>query len=312
MVSLTVPDLFTEHRSLLFGLAYRMLGRVADAEDIVQETFLRWQQQDAALVRSPRAWLVATATRLCIDQMRSARRQREEYVGAWLPEPLVHAAGMTTATTPDQAAALADSLGMAFMLMLEELSPVERAVFLLREVFDHDYADIARIVDKSEAACRQIVSRTKTRLARREVTPSPAPSSSETEPLVRQFLEACATGNLEKLLTLLAPDAVLYTDGGGRVKSALRPIRSALYIGRFLVGIREHASVGAHHRPVLINGDPGTLTRRRDGILTASAFSIEGGRIRAIYMVSNPEKLHGVPAMLFPPPPASSENPLPA
>ena len=295
---------FTTHRPLLFGIAYRMLGRVAEADDMVQETWLRWQRQDSADVASPRAWLVATITRLCIDQLRSARRQREEYYGVWLPEPLVEG----VAPSPGDSAALADSLTMAFMLMLETLSPVERAVFLLREVFDYDYADIARIVDKSEANCRQIVRRAKAQLPSAGAGSATAPASPPTEQarrVVQQFLHAAATGELGDLVALLTADATLYTDGGGRVASAGRPIVTADHVGRFFIGIRRLATAPLAFRLVAINGRPGALMTANGRLDRAVTFEFEGDRIRAIYIVRNPDKLaHLAAAPLSPEIPA--------
>jgi RNA polymerase sigma-70 factor (ECF subfamily) len=278
-------DDFTQHRALLFGIGYRMLGSVAEAEDLVQETYLRWQKQDAAKIDAPKAWLVATLTRLGIDQLRSARRRREEYVGVWLPEPIVDA----SAPAPDETAALSDSLGMAFLVMLEELEPAERAVFLLREAFDYDYAEIAQIVGKSEAACRKIVSRAKGHFAQGERA-SAAPSP-QAEQVVQRFMTACATGNVGELLAVLTEDAVLYADGGGRVRSVLRPIRSADHISRFFAAIHRRFPSSAPVMITRVNGEVGTMTRRADGNLSISAFAFEGDRIRAIYTVSNPEKL---------------------
>lgn len=283
-----VIETFTEHRALLFGVAYRMLGSVAEAEDMVQETYLRWQRQGPGTVATPKAWLVATVTRLCIDELRSARRRREEYVGPWLPEPIVDA----SAPAPDATAAMADSLGVAFLLMLEALGPVERAVFLLREAFDYDYAEIARIVDKSEAACRQMVSRAKTHLAKTEVEAArPTPKA---EAIVQRFQAAMMTGEMKDLLALLTDDAVLYTDGGGLVRSALKPIENADRVGRFYLGIRDRGLAGAEMKLVHVNGEPGILMRRRDGVVSVTSFAFDGDRIRAIYTVSNPEKLRHV------------------
>lgn len=289
-----MPDLFLAHRALLQGIAYRMLGSVAEAEDAVQETFLRWQTQDPATVQTPKAWLVATLTRLCIDELRSARRRREEYVGPWLPEPLIG----DTAPSPADHALLAESLGTAFLLLLETLEPVERAVFLLREVFDRDYAEISPIVGKSEAACRQIVSRARARLGRAERPADAVPDVARTEPLVAKFTEACRTGDLDALLALLAEDAVLVTDGGGKVKARLHPIRGALYASRFLAGISPHAFRETTMRPLAVNGRPGLHMIRPDGVRTVASFefSPDGSRIRAIYLVKNPDKLLHVPA----------------
>ncbi|MGC4071217.1 MAG: sigma-70 family RNA polymerase sigma factor [Nibricoccus sp.] len=169
---LLMTAIFEEHRSLLFGIAYRMLGSRADAEDMVQEAFIRWQKQDAAAIESAKAWLISTVTRLSIDQLRSARRQREEYVGVWLPEPIVGADEHVA--SPVKMAALSDSLGLAFMHLMEDLAPIERAVFMLREAFDYDYSEIAKIVEKSEANCRQLFSRAKSHLAQRELKEEPA------------------------------------------------------------------------------------------------------------------------------------------
>lgn len=278
---------FAAHRRLLFDLAYRMLGRVAEAEDAVQETWLRWQKQDAAAIDSPRAWLAAAVTRLCIDQLRSAQRARTDYYGVWLPEPIVE----NTAPSPAESAALADSLTMAFMLMLERLTPDERAVFLLREVFDYDYADIARIVEKSEAACRQIVSRAKSHLGR-GATP-PAPPSERAQRIVQQFLAATASGNVDELMALLTDDATLYSDGGGRVVAAGRPIHTADHISRFFAGIRAKQGplLRADLRFLPINGRPGALLFIGGQLQNAYSFDLAGDRIRAIYVVRNPEKL---------------------
>jgi len=279
---------FTTHRSLLFGIAYRMLGDVAAAEDIVQETYLRWQKQETARIDSAKAWLVATATRLCIDQLRSARQRREEYVGVWLPEPLMQDA----APAASEHAALADSLSMAFMLMLDALSPVERAVFLLREAFDYDYAEISRIVKKSEVACRQIVSRAKAQLARQSAPVTPPREKAER--LMQQFLTATRTGELPDLLALLTDDVVLYTDGGGRVTAAGRPIRSSDHVGRFFVGIRRRATTPIRFELASVNGGVGAIVYAGDCLDRVVSIELAGDRIRAIYMVRNPEKLRHV------------------
>lgn len=278
---------FHAYRRLLFDLAYRMLGRVVEAEDAVQETWLRWQKQDASTIDSPRAWLVATVTRLCIDQLRSAQRARTDYYGVWLPEPIAE----STATSPADSAALADSLTMAFMLMLERLSPDERAVFLLREVFTYDYADIARTVEKTEAACRQIVSRAKSHL-HRDPTP-PAPPSERAQRIVQQFLAATATGDVQALMTLLTEDATLYADGGGRVIAAGRPICTSDHISRFFAGIRakEGPLTDTELRFLPINGRPGALLFRTGRLENAYSFDFVGDRIHAIYVVRNPDKL---------------------
>lgn len=281
-------DAFEHHRSLLFAVAYRLLGSVAEAEDLVQETWIRWQRQDPTAIVTPKAWLVATITRLGIDQLRSARQRREEYVGVWLPEPIVDHG----APAPDETAALADSLSMAFLLMLEELGPVERAVFLLREAFDFDYDEIASIVGKNAASCRQIVSRAKKHLSQKEAPPKTAPHKAEQ--IVQRFMTAVSTGELSELLALLSNDAVLYSDGGGRVRAALRPIVTADHVARFFVGLRKHAWLGSVVKFTKVNGEVGVVVRRGDGHLAVSTFAIQGDRIRAIYSVNNPDKLRHV------------------
>lgn len=278
-------DAFNTHRPLLFGIAYRMLGRVSEAEDIVQETWLRWSRQDAAGIQSAKAWLVSATTRLCIDQMRSARRQREEYYGVWLPEPLIAAADIQ----PDQAAERADSLTMAFMLMLESLTPDERAVFLLREVFDYDYPDVAVIVDKTEANCRQIVRRA--RLQLQATPPTPAPPSEQARRLVEEFIAAASSGKVDDMLAVLTEDSTVYSDGGGRVKAAGRAIFGADHVSRFFAGIWPRFMMEMDRRLVDINGRPGLLMSSQSQIHYAFSFEMAGNRVRGIYIVCNPDKL---------------------
>lgn len=278
-------DVYTKNRALLFGIAYRMLGSVAEAEDLVQETFVRWQRQDASTIATPKAWLITTLTRLAIDQLRSARIRREEYVGVWLPEPLVD----TKAPAPDEVAALGDSLGMAFLFMLETLGPVERAVFLLREAFDYDYAEIAAIVGKSEAACRKMVSRARNHFAQNK--PAQTAPTPKAEQIVQRFTSALATGDVSELLAVLTDDAVLYADGGGRVRSVLRPIHSADHISRFFAAIHRRFPSNTPVALTRVNGEIGAVMLRADGHLSVSAFAFAGDRIRAIYTITNPEKL---------------------
>jgi len=277
------------HRRLLFHIAYRMLGRVADAEDMVQETMLRWHRADTSEIREPQAWLTTTITRLCIDQLRLARRQREEYVGIWLPEPLLE----DMPGDPSDDSALADSLGIAFMMMLEDLAPVDRAVFLLREAFGHDYDSIAVIVGKSVASCRQIVSRAK---ARFDKAPDRTPTATEeAERLVREFVQATQTGELAELISMLTDDAVLYSDGGGKVRAALLPILGPDRIARMFIGLRRfHTDGPPPARFVRINGSPGVLVRGSDGNLSAMTFALDGGKVKAVYVIRNPDKLAGV------------------
>lgn len=278
---------FQQHRSLLFSIAYRMLGSVSEAEDIVQETYLRWQRQSVEEIRSPKAWLTSATTRLCIDELRSARKRREEYVGVWLPEPLVQNAGEES--RQDRTAALADSLSTAFLVLLETLSPKERAVFLLREVFEYDYREIAGIVEASEASCRQMAHRAKDHVASRE--PRFDPNPAQNEQLVQQFLKACRQGDTESLLALLAEDAVLYSDGGGNVVAAPRPIEGDQRVARFLIGVNKIKQGAVETRFAAINSAPGVLVWADGRLRQTVHLEIVNGRIRTLYIVRNPEKL---------------------
>jgi len=262
-----------------------MLGRVSEAEDMVQEVWLRWQKQDPATIESPKAWLVAATTRLCIDQLRSARREREEYYGVWLPEPLMP----LTESDPGRTAELADSLSLAFMLMLESLGATERAVFLLREVFVREYDEIAAIVGKSEANCRQIVRRAKERL---EVKPKvPPPPTAQARKLVEEFLAAAASGKMERVLALLAEESTVLSDGGGKVKAAGRAIIGADHVVRFLLGIWPRFMVNVDVRHVDINGSPGITVGTNGRIDYALAFEVAGDRVQNVYIMCNPDKL---------------------
>jgi RNA polymerase sigma-70 factor (ECF subfamily) len=280
-------EAFTQHRSLLFAVAYRMVGMVADAEDLVQETFLRWQRAlaEGEVIASPKSWLTAVITRLCIDHLRSARVRREEYVGPWLPEPLV------TDTSPDPAesTALAESLSLAFLVVLESLSPVERAIFLLHDIFAYDFAEIARIVGKSEANCRQLARRARTHIAERR--PRHAPSPEERAVLTERFIAACQGGDLPGLIATLADDIVLRADGGGKARAALRPIQGASNVARFVLGILKKAPEGVTYRFALVNNDPAFIALVDGHPYSLLTLDIAEGRIRSIAVVANPDKL---------------------
>jgi RNA polymerase sigma-70 factor (ECF subfamily) len=283
---------FDLHRPLLFSIAYRMLGSVMDAEDIVQEAFVRWQQASEAEVRSPKAYLSAIVTRLCIDQLRSARAQREEYVGPWLPEPL------PSERTPGVAhtAVLEESLSMAFLVLLESLTPTERAVFLLREVFDYDYDEISHLVGKSEANCRQIAHRARGYVAARR--PRFERSPEQEERLTGSFLEACMGGDMEGLLELLAEDIVLWSDGGGKARAALKPIRGSDRVARFFMGILGKVPPGLVVRRTRVNGQPSIIGYYADGQpQSVTTLDIAEERIRAIHILVNPEKLGNIPGL---------------
>lgn len=283
----TREALFASTRPLLFSVAYRMLGSVMDAEDLVQDAYLRWQEAPETDLRSPRAYLVTIVTRLAINHLRSARTRRETYVGPWLPEPLVtdHAAD------PSGSVELAESLSMAFLVLLERLSPVERAVFLLHEVFDFEYAEIARIVDKTEANCRQLLARARKHVgspkARFEADPARAAH------LVQRFNDAATRGDLDGLLALLAEDITFWADGGGKVPGGARkPVRGAMRVAKVIArGAQRFRPEGAVIRLTKINGQPGVIAYLNDRALGAVVLDIRHDRIHAIYAVANPEKL---------------------
>jgi RNA polymerase sigma-70 factor (ECF subfamily) len=272
-----------ELRPYLFAIAYRMLGSVADAEDVVQEAFVRYHAADVE-PESPKAYLATITTRLAIDQLRSARTQREVYPGEWLLEPLAE-------EDAAQYAEMADSLSLSFLHLLEKLSPVERAVFLLREVFDYPHEDVARIVGKSPANSRQILARAHAHIdeGRRRFEVSHA----ERVEVARRFLEAWETGDTDALVAVLAPDATVYGDGGGKAPAIREPLVGALRVAKALIGWREMAiERGVTYRAAMINGEPGVVYRWPDGTVAAvQELEIADGVVVAIRSVLNPEKL---------------------
>ncbi|MCI0776828.1 MAG: RNA polymerase sigma-70 factor [Chloroflexi bacterium] len=288
---MTRTDTFTEYRPLLFSIAYRMLGSVMDAEDAVQETYLRWERADESGIESPKAYLSTIITRLSIDQLRSARVQREQYIGPWLPEPLVTEKGADM----EDRAVLADSLSMAFLVMLESLGPIERAAFLLREVFDFEYAELARILEKSEANCRQLVHRAKEHV--KEHRPRFDASNAQAQEIAAQFLHAATTGDMDRLLGLLAGDAILWSDGGGKVAAATNPIYGAEKIARFMVGIMKKAPEHFDARLAQINGQPGVVTYDGGKPYSVATFDVLDGKICGIRAVNNPDKLQRLPSL---------------
>jgi RNA polymerase sigma-70 factor (ECF subfamily) len=280
---------FEAHRDLLFSIAYRMLGSATDAEDLVQETFLRWQEAEATDVKSPKAFLSTVITRLCINHLKSARTRREKYVGPWLPEPLITA----RAQNGDGDSRLAESLSMAFLVLLESLSPVERSVFLLHEVFDYEYPEIAQILGKSEVNCRQVLRR-----ARQHILAGRArfePSPQEREQLTEQFLQVSSEGDLQGLITLLAADVALWSDGGGKASAALKPIRGALSVARFMLGaLRKLVPAERVSLRAEVNGQPGVITYVDGRPISVLVLDLVDGRIQTVYIVTNPEKLAGL------------------
>jgi RNA polymerase sigma-70 factor (ECF subfamily) len=284
---------FAELRPLLFALAYRMLSSVAEAEDVVQEAFLRYRRarEDGAAVASPKAYLSAVVTRLAIDELRSARARRETYSGQWLPEPLLTDEG---AGDPAALAEQADSLSMAFLLLLERLTPAERAVFLLRDVFGYGYDEVAEIVGRSEANCRQIAVR-----ARRHVEaekPRFEASKRERDELAARFFAAAGDGDVDGLVGLLAQDVVVVGDGGGKAPQWGRPIVGADRVARLFVNLaRRMAALGATFEPREVNGHPGAIGRAADGsVVNVLTIEVADGAIQAIRSVINPDKLDHV------------------
>jgi RNA polymerase sigma-70 factor (ECF subfamily) len=284
-------EVFNEYRPLLFSIAYRMLGTVMDAEDAVQETYLRWQQAGRDDVRSPKSYLSTVVTRLCIDQLRSAKTQREQYIGPWLPEPLV----AEETSDMDQNLALADSLSMAFLVMLEALTPTERAAFLLREVFEYPYDEVARIVDKSEANCRQMVRRAHQRVAERRHRFDP--SKAEVQVFVDRFLRAARHGDMDGLIEMLEEDVTLWSDGGGKTNAALNPIYGADKVARFFIGVISKMPPNTISKAARVNGQPGLITYIDGQPYSVMVAEMDAGKVASMRIVVNPEKLRHVPGL---------------
>jgi RNA polymerase sigma-70 factor (TIGR02957 family) len=276
-------EAFLAHRNLLFTVAYEMLGSAADAEDVLQETWLRWSGVDLGAVRDRRAYLVQITTRQALIRLRTLGRRRESYVGPWLPEPLL--------TAPDVAedVELADSVSMAMLLVLETLAPAERAVFVLRDVFDLAYEEIAEAIGKSPAAVRQIAHRSRAHVAARR--PRVGVSRTETKDALEAFRRAAETGDLQGLLDILAPDVVLLGDGGGIKQTVARPIVGAGKVGRLLVAALGRITAGASLHAAEVNGHPALIVRLDGAIDTVIAVRLDEGRITGLYAVRNPEKL---------------------
>jgi len=281
---------YVDLRPLLFSIAYRMLGSVSEAEDLVQESFVRYQRAiaDGTTVESPKAYLSAVVTRLAIDQLKSARVRRETYVGEWLPEPLVTDDG---AGDPAAHAEQADSLSMSFLLLLERLTPVERAVFLLHDVFDYDFAEVGRIVGRTPETCRQHAVRARRFLA--DNRPRFDASEAERDELLRGFLGAADRGDVDGLIALLAEDVVVHGDGGGKVPQWAAPIEGADKVARMFAGFGDQLRrIGATLEPHLVNGQPGVVFRGpHGGVMAVMSFEVVGGRISTIRSIVNPDKL---------------------
>ncbi|MEU8900114.1 RNA polymerase sigma-70 factor [Nocardia sp. NPDC048505] len=281
------PDPFIEHRRLLFSTAYRMLGTVTDAEDILQDTWLKWHATDRATVQHPKSYLVRTVTNLSLNRLTSARATRENYVGPWLPEPLL--------TTPNIAeeTELADTVSTAMLVVLETLSPVERAVFVLREVFGYSHAEIADTLDKTEATVRQIAHRARAHVQSRR--PRFDTDTAERAHVTEQFMAACAGGDLNALMDLLAPEVTSWSDGGGVVTAARRPLHGPDHVARWVLGVLAKPSVaGVEFRSAHINGELGALATIGGNPVAAFTYDLADGHIRNLRFQVNPYKLKGL------------------
>lgn len=290
---------FEPHRRRLLGLAYRMLGSMAEAEDVVQDAYLRWHATDHTSVAEPRAFLMTTTTRLCLDVLKSARVTREEYVGPWLPEPVTN----TDALAPDAQTELAEDLSVALLLALERLSPLERAAFILHDVFDYSFAEVARALERNEAACRQLATRARAQV--RAVRPRGVQPRSEVDDvkhreLLAAFMRASRSGDMDALMQLLASNARIVADGGGKATAALNVIEGAKRVAAFMAGVVRKGWTDAYSvRQESINGLPGWLLIGPTGVVQTTAFEFDGEVIAAIYVVRNPDKLarlQGFPA----------------
>jgi RNA polymerase sigma-70 factor (TIGR02957 family) len=276
---------FTALRPRLHGIAYRMLGSVPEAEDVVQDVWLRWHGTDAAGVENPEAWLVAATTRRAIDQLRAARTRREHYIGIWLPEPVL----TDDSASPEDLQELASDVSVAFLALLERLAPEARAAFLLREVFDEDYPEIARVLGKSEAACRQLVHRAKEHV--RDTRPRFAVDREEHAALVNRFTGAVASGDFGAMRDILAPDAVLMGDGGGKVASFGRPVEGGERIAQLFYAPSLRPARQMRVAVASVNGELALLQSFGGQLVSVLTFTIEGGRIATIHAQRNPDKL---------------------
>ena len=285
-------ETFQQYRGLLFSIAYRMMGSVSDSEDIVQETFIRWQQSSNEEIRAPRAFLVTIISRLCINQLHSARVQREEYVGQWLPEPLLTGPG----SDPSETARVGESLSMAFLVLLERLTPMERAVFLLHEVFDYEYAEIAQTLGQNEANCRQILRRARQHVA--EIRPRFDASPQQREQLLYQFLDATSHGDLNGLVALLSSQVVLHSDSGGKSAAVPNLVHGANNVGRAILGgLKKLVPQNLVTRMAEINGQPGVVSYLDGHPYSVVTIDVVDGLVQSIFIVTNPEKLARLPEL---------------
>lgn len=288
-------QIFEQHRARMCGVAYRMLGSRSDAEDVVQDAYLRWHRASIADIRSVEAWLVTVVTRLSIDRLRQEKATRESYVGPWLPEPLVN----NEAPPADAESELASSLSVAFLVVLERLAPEERAAFLLHEVFESGYGEIARVLGKSEAACRQLVSRARKRV--HDDRPRLQVSDAARTALLNRFVQAIHAQDKAALLDLLAADASWISDGGGKARAALKPVLGRDAVARFVLGVIGRYAAELRFERVNVNGETGLALHVGEHLLSVMSIRTDGARILEVFSTLNPEKLSqiGVPFRLF-------------
>ena len=283
----SAATVFEQYRKLLFSIAYRMLGSLADAEDIVQETFIRWQRASAEPIHNARAFLVTIVSRLCINHLQSARFRHEEYFGEWLPEPMITWSPDSSWTSGPQ---MDDSISMAVLVLLQRLNPTERAVFLLREIFDYEYEEVAATLKLSEANCRQILRRARQHVA--EMRPRFDAPMEERERLLGAFVDAATSGNTERLVALLSDSVVLHSDGGGKAPALPNPIHGSMNVARAIVGsLNRLVPSDVTRRLALVNGQPGIVVWQ--GARPFAVFTVDAqhGLIRGIYVITNPDKL---------------------
>lgn len=286
---MTVDDVFMENRKRLFGIAYRMLGQIGDAEDAVQETFVRWTQTDQSTIDNPPAWLTTVLTRICLDRLKSAQRQRESYVGPWLPEPLV-----TDDVDPADIAGTSDSITLAFLVVLERLSPAERAVFLLHDVFGYTHTEIASMLERSPSAVRQLASRARSHLDDHQ--PRYESDVAQRQAVADEFMAATVGGELERLMDVLAPDVTFTSDGGGVVQAVRHPQQGAERVAAILRSFLNLRTPEHRVRQVQVNGMPGIMLIHRDEVDSLWTLHVVDNRISAIHVVRNPEKLRRLSA----------------
>jgi RNA polymerase sigma-70 factor, ECF subfamily len=283
-------EVYHQHRGLLFSIAYRMLGSVSDAEDMLQETFIRWQQTPFDQIQFPKALLVTIVTRLCLKYLQSARVKREEYFGEWLPEPL-----LTSAESPSTSR-IDGSISMAFLVLLERLNPIERAVFLLREIFEYEFSEIAAILGRNDVNCRQILRRAREHV--KAIEPRFSPSPVEHERLLKEFVEASSKGDMQGLVSLLSNDVVFHSDGGGKGAAVPNSVFGADHVVRLVVGaLRKLVPASRVNRLTEVNGALALITYLGEKPFSVLTLDVFEDRIRGIYLVSNPDKLTRVPSL---------------